>query len=132
MNSNPARSLKQLFLLSRHGGMSFDESFKFINKVYFDQLSFIKEYFFDFPTLNINDRADLIIWDYIPPTPFKQENFLGHFVYGVLDRSIHTVIQNGNVLMNNCRITFDDSEYQKNIVVQGNRLYKKMSEIKSD
>ena len=50
-----------------------------------------------------------------------EENFWGHFIYGILDRSIHSVIQNGNVLMNNFRITFEDSEYQKNIVAQGNQ-----------
>jgi cytosine/adenosine deaminase-related metal-dependent hydrolase len=132
MNSNPARSLKQLFLLSRHSGMNFDAAFKFINKIYFDQINFIKKYFSDFTGLNIKDRADLIIWDYIPPTPFIKENFWGHFVYGVLDRPIHSVIQNGNVLMNNFKISLDDTEYQKNIIEQGNRLYNKMSELSSD
>ena len=71
----------------------------------------------------------MIIWDYIPPTPFKQENFWGHFIYGILDRPVHSVIQNGKILMNNFRFTFGDTEYQKNIVEQGNRLYKKMSEL---
>jgi len=132
MNSNPARTFKQLFLLARHQGMTFEQSFRWIKKVYFDQQNFIKKYFSDFPTLNIKDRADLIIWDYIPPTPVMEENFWGHFIYGVLDRPIQSVIQNGNVLMNNFRISFDDSEYQKNIVVQGNRLYNKMSELNSD
>ena len=132
MNSNPARTLKQLFLLSRHQGMTFEQSFNWIKKIYFDQLNFVQKYFPDYSLLNIKDRADLIIWDYIPPTPFMEENFWGHFIYGILDRPLHTVIQNGNVLMNNFRITIEDSEYQKNIVAQGNRLYDKMSEINSD
>ncbi len=129
MNSDPARTLKQIFLLSRFQGMSFDESFKFLKKVYFDQLNFIRKYYPDFTTLGVSDRADILIWDYIPPTPFKQENFWGHFIYGILDRQAQSVIQNGKILMNNFRITFDDTEYQKNIVEQGNRLYKKMSEL---
>ena len=132
MNSNPARTFKQLFLLARHQGMAFDESFDWIKKIYFDQLNFVQKYFPDFSLLNIKDKADLIIWDYIPPTPFMEENFWGHFIYGILDRSIHSVIQNGNVLMNSFKISFDDSEYQKNITTQGNRLYNKMSEINSD
>ncbi len=129
MNSNPARTLKQIFLLSRYQGMTFDESFSFIKKVYFDQISFIGKYFPDFTSLNVKNRADLIIWDYIPPIPFKQENYWGHFIYGVLDRQVHSVIQNGKLLMNNFRIAFDDTEYQKNIVAQGGRLYKKISEL---
>ncbi|MDP2363608.1 MAG: amidohydrolase family protein, partial [Ignavibacteria bacterium] len=126
MNANPARTFKQLFLLARHQGMTFEESFDWIKKVYFDQLNFVQKYFSDFPSLNIKDRADLIIWDYVPPTPFMEENFWGHFIYGILDRPIHSVIQNGNVLMKNFRISFDESDYQKNIVAQGNRLYNKM------
>jgi cytosine/adenosine deaminase-related metal-dependent hydrolase len=132
MNSNPARTLKQIFLLSRYQGMTFDQSFELVNKVYFDQLNFVRKYFPDFPSLNIKDRADLIIWDYIPPTPFMEENFWGHFIYGVLDRSIHSVIQNGSVLMNGFNISLDDSKYQRNIVEQGSRLYDAMSEINMD
>ncbi len=82
MNSNPARTFKQLFLFARHQGMTFEQSFNWIKKIYFDQQNFIKKYFSDFPTLNIKDRADLIIWDYIPPTPIMKENFWGHFIYG--------------------------------------------------
>ncbi|MGB5531404.1 MAG: amidohydrolase family protein [Ignavibacteriaceae bacterium] len=132
MNSNPARTFKQLFLLARHQGMTFEESFDWIKKVYFDQINFVKKYFPDLSLLNIQDRADLIIWDYVPPTPFLEENFWGHFIYGILDCSIHSVIQNGNVLMNSFKISFDDSEYQKKITTQGNRLYNKMSEFNSD
>ena len=58
-----------------------------------------------------------------------EENFWGHFIYGILDRPIHSVIQNGDVLMNNFRITIEDSEYQKNITTQGTRLYNKMLEL---
>jgi hypothetical protein len=105
--------------------MSFNESFKFINKIYFDQINFVKKYFTDFTSLNLNSRADLIVWDYIPPTFFNSDNFFGHYVYGILDRPIHTVIQNGKVLMNDFRITFDETGYNSNIVRQGRRLYDK-------
>jgi cytosine/adenosine deaminase-related metal-dependent hydrolase len=129
MNSSPARTLKQLYLLARHQGMTFGESFDWIKKVYFDQINFIQKYFSDFPSLNIKDRADLIIWDYVPPTPFNEDNFWGHFIYGVFERSIHSVIQDGKILMNDFKISFDDLEYQKNIIGQGNRLYNKMLKI---
>jgi cytosine/adenosine deaminase-related metal-dependent hydrolase len=129
MNSNPVRSLKQLFLLSRYKGMSFDEAFNWIVKIYFDQLIFVGKYFPDFPTLNVNDRADFVIWNYIPPTPFTSDNFWGHYVYGILERPIHSVVQAGRVLMNDFRITFDESEINKNIVEQGTRLYDKFNSL---
>lgn len=129
MNSNPARSLKQLFLLSRHRGMSFEQAFKRINKIFVDQIKFVKKYFADFSSLNVNDRADLIIWDYIPPTPFSSDNFLGHLVYGILDRPIYSVVQNGTILMDNFRITIDEEGYNSNITEQGKRLYEKFQSI---
>lgn len=132
MNSNPARTLKQIFLLSRYQGMTFDQSFELVKKVYFDQLNFIQKYFPNFSSLNVKNRADLVIWDYIPPTPFTEENFWGHFIYGILDRPVHSVIQNGNVLMNDFKMSFDDWKYQQNIVDQGYRLYNKMMELNSD
>lgn len=127
MNSNPARSLKQLFLLSRHSGMSFDESFSLIKRIYFDQLNFIKKYFPDFSSVNIGDRADFILWDYIPPTPITKDNFWGHYIYGIIERSVHSVIQNGRSLMKEFTLQFDDTEYNKNIPHQGHRLYNKFS-----
>lgn len=129
MNSNPARSLKQLFLLSRHRGMSFEQAFKRINKIFVDQIKFVKKYFPDFSSLNVNDRADLIIWDYIPPTPFSSDNFLGHLVYGILDRPIYSVVQNGTILMDDFRITIDEEGYNSNITEQGKRLYEKFQSI---
>ena len=126
MNSNPARTFKQLFLLARHQGMTFEQSLDWIKKVYFDELNFVQKYYPDFSSLKTKDRADLIIRDYSPPTPFMEENFWGHYIYGILDRPIHSVIQNGNILMNNFRMDFAESEYQQNIAAQGSRLYKNM------
>jgi cytosine/adenosine deaminase-related metal-dependent hydrolase len=126
MSSNPARSLKQLFLLGRHSGMSFESAFKWIQKIYFDQIYFIKNYFSDFTSMMIGDRADFIIWDYVPPTPFLSENFWGHFIYGILERPVHSVVQNGKVLMNNFRFIKDYENYKKSISEQGKRLFNKL------
>jgi cytosine/adenosine deaminase-related metal-dependent hydrolase len=129
MNSNPARSLKQLFLLSRYRGMSFEDAFKWINKIYFDQIKFVKKYFPDFTSLNVKDRADLIVWDYIPPTPFRPDNFWGHYVYGILDRPVHSVIQSGKILMKNFNMGINESSYIANIAEHGKRLYEKFQSL---
>jgi len=129
MNSNPARSLKQLFLLCRHEGMSFDQAFNWVIKIFYDQINFIKKYFPDFTSLNLNDRADFVVWDYIPPTPFTQENFWGHYIYVIVERPIHSVVQNGKILMKNFHISFDETEYNANINEQGKRLYEKFNSL---
>ena len=124
MNSNPAKSLKEFFLLLRHSGKSFDETFLRFQKVYVNQLRFVKIFFPDFTQLNVNDRADMIVWDYIPPTPFTDDNFWGHFIYGILESRIRDVIHNGNVLLKNFELMFDADKYLSNIVKEGYKLYK--------
>lgn len=127
MHSNIARSLKQLFLLTRGQENSFDESTAIIKKIYFDQITFAKKYFHDFPLLNQGDRADLIIWDYVPPTPLSRENFWGHFIYGILEYPVHSVLQNGEFLMQNFRLMKADENKVKNeIYIQGERLVNKL------
>ena len=126
MHANVARSQKQLFLMYRYQNNSFDKTFEFFTKVYFDQLKFVKRYFPDFTNLTIGSRADFIIWDYVPPTPFSVENFWGHYIYGILERTVKTVVQNGNVLMNNFRLTTgNEKETLINIFSQGQNLFNK-------
>lgn len=43
--------------------------------------------------------ADMVILDYIPPTPLVQDNFLGHLLFGMVDAVVDTVICNGKILM---------------------------------
>ncbi len=124
MHANPAKSLKLIFLLMRHSGFSFEEAFNRIINIYFNQVDFIKQYFPDFSTLNENDRADFIIHDYIPPTPFSENNFWGHYIYGILDSQIHSVVQNGNFLMKEKKLTgIDESGAYKDIFDTGKKLF---------
>jgi cytosine/adenosine deaminase-related metal-dependent hydrolase len=123
MHANIPCSQKQFFLQLRHQGFSFDKSFYIFRKMYFDQFNFVKKYFPDFASLNIGERADLIIWDYGPPTPINASNFFGHYIYGILERQIHSVLHNGIVLMNNYHlIGINENEINNYIFEQGKRL----------
>jgi hypothetical protein len=125
MHANIARSQKLLFVLLRNQKFSFDKAFYFFSKMYFDQLNFVKKYFPDFSSLHSGDRADLIIWDYFPPTPFNRNNFFAHYIYGILERPVHTVLQNGKVLMNNFKLSgIHENEINNYIYSQGKRLFK--------
>jgi len=127
MHANIARSLKQLFLVFRYQGISADQSTALIKKIYFDQIGFAKKYFSDFSTLNEESRADLILWDYVPPTPISRENFWGHFIYGMLEYPVHSVLQNGNFLMKNFQlIGVEEDKIKNEIFIQGERLYNKL------
>src|SRR3989339_790990 len=123
MHANIARSQNQMFLMMRNQKLSFDKAFYHFRKMYFDQHRFVKKYFPDFSSLQIGDRADLIIWDYVPPTPISQSNFFGHYIYGILERQVHSVIQNRKVLMNNFSLTdIDETKINNYIYEQGKRL----------
>ena len=126
MHANIARSFKQLFLQLRHSGFSFDDAFGFMIRSYFNQHKFAKQFFPDFTSLNVGDRADLIIWDYVPPTPINKDNFWGHYLYGVIERPVRTVIQNGNVLMKDFNlVNINEAEIASKIFEQGNKLFNK-------
>lgn len=124
MHANPAKSLKSLFLLMRHSGLSNDKAFTRTIDTYFNQIEFVKKFFPDFPTLNNNDRADFIIWDYVPPTPINIDNFWGHYIYGILESQVSSTIQSGKFLMKDKKLVkINESEIQKEIYRQGKRLF---------
>jgi cytosine/adenosine deaminase-related metal-dependent hydrolase len=130
MHSNIAKTFKQLFLLYRHSGESMSDAFQWIQKIYFDQLKFIKNYFEDFTNLNPEDRADFVIWDYVPVNNLTAENFWGHFIYALLERSPISVVQNGKFLMKDFHLQFNEDEINREIAKQGIRLKEKFeSEI---
>ncbi len=127
MHANIRRSLKQIFLLYRHQQNDFGAAFQFLQKIFFDQLEFVKKYFPDYPSLQPGDRADLIIWDYVPPAPFSAENYWGHYLYGMLERPIHSVMRNGKFLMENFQINRTNvDQIQTQIYQQGVRLFKEL------
>ncbi len=131
MHANPQKTLKNIFLMLRNSGISFDVAFGIIQRIYFNQIDFVKHYFDDYSELKENDRADFIIWDYIPPTPFNKENFWGHFIYGMLESNIHSTFQNGKALMTNGKLNFVNEEKSYlEIYKQGEKLYRKIKRNK--
>ena len=124
MHANVGRSLKQIFLLHRHQGNSFEQSFAFVQKIYKDQLQFVRRYFSDFPRLQSGDRADFVIWEYQPPTPLTSENFFGHYLYGLLESPPYSVFQAGQQLLHQQQILIQDRHsIFENIQQQGHRLF---------
>lgn len=124
MHANPSVTMRLYFQMLRFQGLSFSEAFERIRGMYFNQILFAKKYFADFSLLNIRDRADFIVWDYIPPTPVTSSNFWGHFVYGMLNRNIDSVFQSGKLLMKEKKLTLlnEEKEGQK-IFSAGKKIY---------
>ena len=49
--------------------------------------------------LAVGAPADVVILDYVPPTPLLPGNFLGHLLFGMVDAEADTVICDGKVLL---------------------------------
>ena len=129
MHANVAKSFKQLFLILRQQGVSFDQAFRILDKIYFDQIKFVKQYFPDYTSLNINDRADFIVWDYIPPTPLTSDNFLSHYIYGIVERNVKASYCKDRFLMKNFNFNIpQDKNIERLINENGYKLYSLMKE----
>jgi cytosine/adenosine deaminase-related metal-dependent hydrolase len=70
---------------------------------------------------------NLVVLDYDTPTPLRQENFLGHFLFGLGSRQVSHVISQGNLIVESGRITtVDEQEILDESKVQADRLWKRL------
>lgn len=54
--------------------------------------------------------ADIVLVDYLPPTPLDKNNFFGHLIFGLVDATVDTTICNGKILMENKKLVNLDEE----------------------
>ena len=70
---------------------------------------------------------NLVILDYDAPTDLTQENFLGHFIYGIDARHVESVISQGRIIVENRQVlTVDEHEVLTHARAMGKRLWEKM------
>jgi len=70
---------------------------------------------------------NLVIFDYDSPTDVNDENFLGHFIYGLTSNHIQHVISNGKLIVKDKLIqTVDEKEIIKFTKEQAVRLWGKL------
>lgn len=129
MHQNIFKSFKNLFLVSRLNGLSFEQSFNFIKNIYFKSNIFANKYF-KLNKLQVNDDADLVIWDYIPPTPADKENIWSHIIYGLTESKVQHFIHNGMFLLKNYNLTIiDEADVNINAKKSALDLFSKFSKL---
>lgn len=79
-----------------------------------------------FGVLKVGNYADIIILDYDPITPLKEDNVLGHFVFGLAEANVATTISNGKILWHNYQ--FEDFIDQHQINKHSRELAQKLWE----
>jgi putative selenium metabolism protein SsnA len=71
-------------------------------------------------------RADLILVDYYPPTPLDSSNLFGHFLFGIANAPVDSLLVNGRVVLRDkvC-VTVDEREIAERATRQVRKLWKR-------
>jgi cytosine/adenosine deaminase-related metal-dependent hydrolase len=75
-------------------------------------------------------RADLVLWDYEPPTSLLGENLAGHLAFGLSSRSVASVMVDGTFVIEDRRPCFDAERIGATARSEASRLWKRMEERK--
>jgi cytosine/adenosine deaminase-related metal-dependent hydrolase len=70
---------------------------------------------------------NLVVLDYDSPTEIREDNFLGHFVYGIDARHVDSVISSGCLIVENKKVkTVDEDEILSFSREMANRLWRRL------
>lgn len=82
--------------------MLFDNNYQIANRIFDIPLGKVK----------IGYQADLIMFDYDPPTPLDNSTFWGHLLYGFSQIPVDTTIVGGKILMQDRILKLDIDEHE--------------------
>ncbi|MCK5358932.1 MAG: hypothetical protein KAJ48_11100, partial [Elusimicrobiales bacterium] len=81
-----------------------------INALMINNARIAKRYFKNIGSLKEANFADMVLIDYIPPTPLDAGNFYGHLAFGISQSAVDTTIVNGRILMENKKLKLNIDE----------------------
>jgi len=84
--------------------------FNDVSKMIENNVIIANRYFKGIGEIKEGNFADIIIIDYYPCTPLRENNFSGHLIFGISRQRVDTTIVNGNILMENKEIKFIDEK----------------------
>ncbi len=121
MHSDMLQSAKAAFFVGQgFDTIGYDSAYERFRKVH------------DYIALNQFDgdgENNLVILDYDSPTEINQDNFLGHFIFGINSNHVNDVISNGKLIVKDRKIqNVNESEILKFSKEQSVRLWEKMNE----
>lgn len=74
--------------------------------------------------------ADLVVLDYVPPTPLGAENLAGHWMFGLDAADVRDVVVAGELVVEDRRLTkVDQDELAAEATVQAARVWERLDEI---
>ncbi len=130
MTSNMLKSYKNSFLLNRYLHQNPDTGYGEIYEVIQNAFKLKTTYGFDLGVLE-GDDADVVVFDYQPSTPFNENTFLGHFVFGITESRPQWVLKGEYVLMDQFTVTVPEpSDLYEKQIPKTEQLFKRFLEQK--
>ncbi|MEI6876035.1 MAG: putative aminohydrolase SsnA [Spirochaetota bacterium] len=83
-----------------------------------------------FGRIEVGAKADLVLWDYDPPTPLTGDNLAGHLAFGLSSRSVASVMVDGDFIVEDRRPCWDAEKIGAMARTEASRLWKRMEERK--
>ncbi len=74
-------------------------------------------------------KADLVISDYLSPTPLVPGNIAGHLAFGMTSADVKTVIVNGKIVYEDRQFPFDIGPVYRDAQKAAQRLWKNMDSL---
>ncbi|MFH1812062.1 MAG: putative aminohydrolase SsnA [Pseudomonadota bacterium] len=112
MSSDMFSQMRCAYLLHRHVAGDPRVAFLEAPRMMLDNSRILAQRQFGMPIgeLVVGGPADAVVVDYVPPTPFSADNFLGHLIFGMVDATVDSTICQGKVLMRNKQILSLDED----------------------
>ncbi|MEG0687301.1 MAG: putative aminohydrolase SsnA [Hungatella sp.] len=103
-------SYKVAYILHKHHLCDANAAWGEVPQMLFSGNAQIANRYFKKPlgVLKEGAAADVIITDYLPPTPMNADNCNSHILFGMTGRSVVTTVANGKVLMKDRKLTSID------------------------
>ncbi len=76
-------------------------------------------------------KADLVVIDYLPPTPLTPENLFGHLLFGISNARVDSLIVNGlYVVRDGEMVTVDEQAIRERASRQARKLWQRFEALK--
>jgi len=77
--------------------------------------------------IEVEAFADLVILDYLPPTPLNEETLFSHILFGIYGAPVLTVIVNGKVIFEDGNFTnIDEEELKERAVDASHKIWERL------
>jgi cytosine/adenosine deaminase-related metal-dependent hydrolase len=125
-SASPLADLTVANLLHKHQARDPRKIYHEISKIFFQNNPALGSMLFKQPlgVLEEGAGADLVVWNYYPPTPLTASNTLGHVLFGLSNATVDTTICCGKPVYEEGKYTFLGEHEEEEICAKGRELAK--------